>query len=140
MYPVLQKFWKANCGKSPLLLGYICFRRCPVPIPCEMCQEAFKSKHVRELQCGHRLQRGESSLCGAPPRILTVECLEKRKGTFSPRLQSLHLPSKFQACCVHGHHPLTRLCWGRRVDSGPPAHSPRSSPCWVGRALGSLSR
>lgn len=25
---------------------------------CEMCQEAFKSKHVRELQCGHRLHKG----------------------------------------------------------------------------------
>ncbi|XP_055425912.1 E3 ubiquitin-protein ligase TTC3 isoform X5 [Bubalus kerabau] len=25
---------------------------------CEMCREVFKSKHVRELQCGHRLHKG----------------------------------------------------------------------------------
>ena len=80
---------------------------------CEMCQEAFKSKHARELQCGHRLHKGVRVLCGTF-HATHPDCgvFRKKKGTFSPKLQSLHLPSKFQACCVRGHHPPHRDCAG----------------------------
>lgn len=89
-----KSFWKANCGRvlyywdTFVSAGVLCQFH-------EMCQEAFRSKHVRELQCGHRLLGVSSLWHFFTPRILTVECLEKRKGLF-PRLilaSSKQIPS-----------------------------------------------
>ena len=110
---MLQKFWKANCGKSPLLLGYICFHRCPAQIPVK-CAEKYSSPNTCvSCSVGTGFTRGwEFPVAVCTLRILTG-VFRKEKGTFSPRLQPLHFPSKFQVCsCVWPLSPSRRLCCG----------------------------
>ena len=98
---------------------------------CEICREVFKSKNVRELQCGHRFHKGVRVLCGCF-HVTCSDCgaFRKEKGTFPPRLQPLPFPSKSQTC-LYQWSPSQRLCCGEGSGPRPLVRSARSSLCRV---------